>query len=223
MHELLLWGLPLIGAPLLALRLKMAKHSVQAASSGVSIGQPVRNVEPMLSTTGEHVSLRSAGASATVLVFMANRCPGVKAYDGRLKDLHRRFAPQGVRFIGVNPVPEQLYPREGMEGMRKAAKDRALPFAYVKDRGQKLMRHLGAVCTPQVFVLDDANVLRYKGRIDDSFIESKARMHDLRDALNDVLARRPVARPETHPIGCAIDIGASDPMAPPPMHTGVPA
>lgn len=209
MHELLLWGLPLIGAPLLALRLKMARHGPPTQpAEGLAIGQRLGEVRPLRSTTGEAVDLSPAGAKATVLVFMANRCPGVKAYDGRLKELAQRFAPQGVRFVGVNSVPEQLYPREALEGMRKAAKDRALGFPYVKDADQRLMRRLGAVATPQVFVFDDDNVLRYKGRIDDSFIASKARQHDLRDALNDVLARRQVERPETHAIGCAIDVAA---------------
>lgn len=210
MHELLLWGLPLIGAPLLALRLKMARHTVQQGSTGLALGDRLGHVGALPSITGLPVDVLRPGSRATVVVFMANRCPGVKAYDGRLKELARRFAPQGVDFIGINPVPESLYPREGIEGMRKAAKDRDLTFPYVKDRDQRLMRRLGAVCTPQVFVLDDGGVLRYKGRIDDSFIAAKAGSHDLRDALNDVIARRPVARPETHSIGCAIDISTPE-------------
>lgn len=209
MHELLLWAIPLIGAPLLAVRLKMVRHRAVAQPAGaLALGQGLGKMAPLPSTTGEAIDLSRPGAKATVLVFMANRCPGVKAYDGRLKVLAQRFAPQGVRFVGVNSVPEQLYPREGLEGMRKAAKDRALVFPYVKDADQRLMGRLGAVATPQVFVFDDDNVLRYKGRIDDSFIASKARQHDLRDALNDVLARRQVERPETHAIGCAIDVAA---------------
>ena len=224
MHELLLWGLPLIGAPLLALRLKMARHRATPQPAGaLAIGQRLGKVNPLPSTTGETIDLLRPGAKATVLVFMANRCPGVKAYDGRLKELAQRFAPQGVRFVGVNSVPEQLYPREGLTGMRKAAEDRGLAFPYVKDAEQRLMHNVGAVSTPQVFVFDDDQILRYKGRIDDSFIASKARQHDLRDALNDILARRPVERPETHAIGCAIDIAgpAASPM--PPAATGAPA
>ena len=218
MHELLLWGLPLIGAPLLALRLKMARHATSSeAVGGLAIGQRLDNIRPLPAATGTPIDLLAAGKKATVVVFMANRCPGVKAYDGRLKALAQRFSPSGVQFIGVNSIPEQFYPREGLEGMGKAAKDRGFAFPYVKDAEQRLMRRLGAVSTPQVFVLDEENVLRYKGRIDDAFIESKARQHDLRDALNDVLARRPVANPETHAIGCAIDIAgpASAPPASP--------
>lgn len=225
MHELLLWGIPLIGAPLLALRLKMARHAAVPQPAGaLAIGHRLGKVKPLPSASGEAIDLSRTGAKATVLVFMANRCPGVKAYDGRLKNLARRFAPQGVQFIGVNSVPEQLYPREGLEGMRKAANDRALAFPYVKDAEQRLMRNVGAVSTPQVFVFDDDLVLRYKGRIDDSFIASRARQHDLRDALNDVLARRPVERPETHAIGCAIDVAApSFAGVPSPSQRSVPA
>jgi hypothetical protein len=99
--------------------------------------------------------------------------------------------------------------------MRKAAADRNLVFPYIKDRDQQLMQRMGAVCTPHVFVLDSELVLRYRGRIDDAFLESRARSHDLRDALNDVLARRPVARPDTAPLGCTIDIAPKATSTPP--------
>ena len=222
MHELLLWGLPLIGAPLLALRLKMASRHAKT-SVGLAIGDTLPAVGSLPTASGGRIHLDKRG-QALVVVFMSNRCPGVKAYDSRLKDLERRFAPQGVRFVGVNSVPEQLYPREGLDGMRRAAKDRGLTMVYVKDPGQRLMRLLGAVCTPQVFVFDEANNLQYKGRIDDSFIEAKASQHDLRDALNDILAHRPVDRPETHAIGCAIDIGTPDALLPaPPIARSIPA
>lgn len=211
MHELLYWSLPLIGGPLWALARRPWRRRMKA-SHGLALGERLRDAWSFADSKGGPVALDQPGR-ALVLVFMSNSCPGVKAYDNRLRELARRFGPQGVRFVGVNSVPSQLYPSESLEGMRKAAIDRNLVFPYVKDRDQRLMQRMGAVCTPHVFVLDSELVLRYRGRIDDAFLESRARSHDLRDALNDVLARRPVARPETAPLGCTIDIApaASNP------------
>lgn len=211
MHELLLWSIPLLGAPLYAARHWWTRRQMTPpVASGLALGEPLHIVGALTATDGS--SVRLAGhrdSSATVLVFMSNRCPGVKAYDERLRTLHQRFSPQGVRFIGVNSVPESLYPTESIAGMRRAAEARKLAFPYVKDPEQRLMRDLGAVCTPQVFVLDKDMVLRYRGRIDDSFLAAKARVHDLRDALNDVLAKRQVAQPETVPLGCTIDVAST--------------
>lgn len=209
MHELALWSIPLLGGPLFALQRWFAGRHMRNHATGsntLPTGEPLPVVGKLKAADGKDVELYGSPATkAIVLVFMSNRCPGVKAYDGRLRDLARRFGPQGVRFVGVNSVPEQLYPSESLAGMRRAAQARNLEFPYVKDRDQALMRLLGATCTPEVFLFDQELRLRYHGRIDDAFVAEKARMHDLRDALNDVLAHRPVARPQTAPLGCTID------------------
>src|SRR5688500_5836888 len=80
---------------------------------------------------------RLPGARATVRVFMWNRCPGVKAYDARLRRLHDAYVGRGVRMVGVNPVDERNYPEEDLEGMAAARAERSLAFDYVKDEGQR--------------------------------------------------------------------------------------
>lgn len=179
-------------------------------AEALPLGEPLQLAGKLPVANGPDIDIRGpADATALVLVFMSNRCPGVKAYDRRLRTLAERFGPQGVQFIGINSVPEQLYPSESLHGMRRAAKERGLLFPYAKDADQRVMRMVGAVCTPEVFLFDQERRLRYHGRIDDAFLEEKARSHDLRDALNDVLAGRDVELPETAPLGCSIDMAPS--------------
>jgi len=161
-----------------------------------------------------HASADFRGARALVVVFMSNRCPGVKAYDARLRALHAGFAPEGVAFVGINPVNPHLYPSESLPAMTSAAQERGLAFPYLQDATQEVARSFGAVCTPQVFVLDADRRLRYRGRIDDAFVPSRVRRAYLREALDDVLAGRRVRVAETAPLGCAIPWLASD-EAPP--------
>ena len=221
MHEIALWSIPLLGVPFYAARRWFAGRHM--SRNGLALDEPLMVAGNMPSATGGHVDVGALDAKAIVFVFMSNRCPGVKAYDGRLNDLARRFQPQGVVFIGVNSVPESLYPAENLKGMKRAAQDRKLVFPYVKDEDQQLMRLLGAVCTPQAFVLDENRVLRYRGRIDDAFIESKARTHDLRDALNDILADRRVKTPETPALGCNIDLASNPSTSLPSVPRSIPA
>ena len=141
-----------------------------------------------------------------VLVFSSNRCPTAKAYAARLNDVQRTFGPLGVQLIAVNSNDPHLYPDERFDRMVERANEDAYAFPYVVDEGQALARAYGATCTFHVFVLDRDRRLRYEGRFDDSRIEGNVTHHDLRDALNDLVAGRPVRTAQTRPFGCSLDL-----------------
>ncbi len=141
-----------------------------------------------------------------VLVFSSNRCPTAKAYANRLNDVQRTYGPLGVQLIAVNSNDPHLYPDERFERMVERATEDAYAFPYVVDEGQALARAYGATCTFHVFVLDRDRRLRYEGRFDDSRIEGNVTHHDLRDALNDLVAGRPVRTAQTRPFGCSLDL-----------------
>ena len=217
MHELLLWGLPLIGAPLLALRLKMARHTVQQGSTGLALGDRLGHVGALPSITGLPVDVLRPGSRATVVVFMANRCPGVKAYDGRLRRLIRQHRGT-ASFVGINPIDEGHHPGEGLERMAAALAERGLPMLYLKDRDQAVARAYGAVCTPEVVVLDARRRIRYRGRIDDALVERDVRRHHLQDAIRALHRGKAPRVAQTSPLGCSID-----PMAGNAIVLGAPA
>ncbi|MDQ4145339.1 MAG: thioredoxin family protein, partial [Actinomycetota bacterium] len=77
-------------------------------------------------------------------------------------------------------------------------------FPYLKDDEATLARGCGALTTPHAFVFDSARRLRYRGRLADSRDPARASVHDLTNALDDLLSGRHVAVPETAPTGCSI-------------------
>ena len=89
--------------------------------------------------------------------------------------------------------------------VERAAED-GYTFPYLVDDGQHLARAYGARCTFHVFVLDRERRLRYEGRFDNSRIPERVTSHDLRNALDDVLAGRPVGVATTRAFGCSLDL-----------------
>ena len=140
-----------------------------------------------------------------VVVFSCNHCPYVKAYEDRTITTQKDYANRGVAFVVISANDARQYPDDSFENMVKRAKEKGYNFPYLYDESQEVARAYGAERTPEFFVLDDQRVIRYHGRLDDNVEEpEKARAHYLRDALDAVLAGKPVATADTPPVGCTI-------------------
>lgn len=205
MHELLWMLAPsLLGA--VATARAWLRWRFRRSAAPVRVGSPAPDFGPLPGADGRSYGLEDFRAKKLlVLVFMANRCPGVKAYDERLVRMQRDFANRGVQIVGINPIDEHLYPTESLSLMGPSAQERGLNFPYLKDVDQSVAQGYGATCTPHVFVLDQKRRIRYSGRIDNAFLPSKATEHYLRAALDALVADKPVEKAETAPLGCAID------------------
>ena len=85
------------------------------------------------------------------------------------------------------------------------AKERGFNFPYLRDESQGIARAYGARFTPEIFVFDKDRELAYHGRIDDNYDDpDDVRRRDLRKALDEILAGKPVSVPDTEPIGCTV-------------------
>jgi peroxiredoxin len=154
--------------------------------------------------SGRSLSLEDVrGAQATVIVFLSFDCPICMSYTPTLVDLSKKYAPQGVKLIGIvcDPVDAQA--------LTQPIQDFAIPFPVLKDDGCRVAGQFGARTTPEAFLLDHDLVLRYRGRIDDAYSSrskknSKVKTEDLRLALEAVLTRDAIVTPITKPIGCPI-------------------
>lgn len=164
---------------------------------------------------GRRYSLASfADAKVLVFVFTANHCPTAQAYEGRIEAIAADYAPRGVKVALVSPndplalrLDEQGYTDLGdtLEEMKVRAKDRGWTMPYLYDGETEAMsRKYGPVATPHVFVFDAGRRLRYAGRVDDSENPAKAKTRDARDAIEAVLAGRPVAVETTKTFGCSV-------------------
>lgn len=121
---------------------------------------------------GRMHSLRDYKSKATLVVFICNHCPYVKARIGEIVALQGKFKPSELQVIGINSN-DPNYKDEGFDNMMTFAKDHRLNFPYLIDDSQDVARAYGAVCTPDPFLFLEGR-LAFHGRINDA-LEPEAR------------------------------------------------
>ncbi len=146
-----------------------------------------------------------ADKQALCVIFSCNHCPYVQAYEGRFVELQTKFGPQGAQIIAINSNDATSHPEDSFDAMKLRAKEKGFNFPYLRDETQSVAKAFGAVRTPHVFLFDADRKLAYVGRIDDCWDKpEKVQAHELADAIEDILAKRPVKLPETFAVGCTI-------------------
>ena len=162
---------------------------------------------------GRTYSLKDfASAKFLVVLFTCNHCPTAQAYEDRIIKLHADYKDKGVALVAISPndakavrLDELGYTdlSDSFEEMKLRAKDRKFEFPYLYDgETQKTSLAYGVLATPQVFIFDGDRKLRYVGRIDDSDVR-EVKSHDTRNALEALLAGKPVDKETTRVFGCS--------------------
>ena len=154
---------------------------------------------------GEEVSLEAlADRAAVAVVFSCNHCPYVRAWEDRLNDIAREYAPRGVAVVAINSNDAASYPADSFEAMGERAREKGFVFPYAQDASQEVARAYGASRTPEVFLFDRERRLVYHGAIDDSTEPEGVRVRYLREALDAVLAGQRPSAAETGVVGCTV-------------------
>jgi peroxiredoxin len=158
------------------------------------------------STEGDTVSLDSfAGSHFLVVFFTCVHCPYVTGSDEHTRQVVEKYRPRGVEFVAINSNSARTYPSDSLEGMKERMEREGLPWKFLKDESQEVAVRYGALRTPHFFVFDQGRRLVYCGRsLDKPRNWKEATQFDLINALEDLLAGRPVATPLTNPIGCNV-------------------
>lgn len=151
-------------------------------------------------TDGAEQSLNALkGKNGAVLIFIATRCPVSNGYNERMEKLAQDYKSRGVNVIGINSNVT-----EPIADVKSHAAEKHLTFTILKDDSSKIADRLGATRTPEAYVLDAGNKLVYHGRIDNSQNTANVTSNDLRDALDEVLAGKPVTKTGGAAFGCTI-------------------
>lgn len=108
------------------------------------------------------------GKCGTLVVFICNHCPYVKATIGRIVQEATALKDLGIGVIAIMPNDTKAYPQDSFENMKAFAKQHALPFPYVIDETQDIARTYDAQCTPDFFGFNAKDELQYRGRLDAS-------------------------------------------------------
>lgn len=149
-----------------------------------------------------------------VIIFTCNHCPTAQAYEDRMKQLVIDYKGKGVAVVAISPndplavtLGEMGYTDVGdsFEDMKIRAKHKGFNFPYLYDgETSKVSMQYGPQATPHVFIFDEERKLRYSGRIDDGEKPGTAQTHDTRNAIEAMLATKPVPVEKTKTFGCSI-------------------
>ena len=153
---------------------------------------------------GTHALDDYGEAEVIAVIWSCNHCPYVQAWEDRMTALQRDYADRGFRLVAINSNDAERYPADSFEAMQARARERGFNFDYLFDEDQSVARAYGPERTPEVFLLDSDRRLVYHGAIDDSYDETGVQVHDLREALDALLAGDPPPRAETPPVGCSV-------------------
>jgi peroxiredoxin len=153
-----------------------------------------------------------ADAKLLLIIFTCNHCPTAQAYESRIIQLHADYKDRGVALVAINPNDDRALRLDELgytdlgdsfSDMKLRAKERGFAFPYLNDgETQKAAAAYGVVATPQVFLFDSERKLRYVGRIDDSDVR-EVKSHDARNAIEALLAGKPVHVEKTRTFGCS--------------------
>jgi peroxiredoxin len=154
-------------------------------------------------TDGKTYSLTDVrGPQGTLVTFICNHCPYVKAVIGRLVEEAKALRAIG---IGTIAIDARSYPEDSFDNMKVFASKHGFPFPYVVDDTQEIARAYNAQCTPDFFGFNANDELQYRGRLDasrTSLIPNARR--ELYEAMKQVAESGSGPQEQTPSIGCSI-------------------
>lgn len=190
-----------------------AAFADEEAHPALAIGAPAPDFS-LPGIDGKTHKLSEYSASRILaIVFTCNHCPTAQLYESRIKKLADDYRGKGVALVAIEPndptavrLNELGYTdvSDSLEEMKIRARYRKFNFPYLYDGAtQAISRAYGPKATPHVFIFDQERKLRYEGRIDNSQRESLVKTQDARNAIDALLAGRPVTVAHTGVFGCS--------------------
>jgi peroxiredoxin len=198
------------------------KRGLRAADAGLPLDAhelKIGDAAPDFALRGVDGKIRTLedfkGADLLMVIFTSNHCPYCHAMEGRLAKLIADTKGRGLAVVAINPnhpdairIDELGYSKynDTFDEMKLYAKEQGFTFPYLYDGDQQAAaKAYGCLATPHVFLFDRQRKLRYMGRFDDSRFPDPATVTsaDARNAVEALLAGRPVPVEVTRPQGCS--------------------
>lgn len=162
-------------------------------------------------TDGKKYKLADFKEDTLIIFFTCNHCPYVIGSDETTRKTVDKYAPKGVKFVGINSNSENTYPEDSFPNMVKRMEQYEFPWIYLYDESQEVARAYGALRTPHFYIFDKNRKLIYTGRaIDNPKDPSKMTVNDLENALDEHLSGKEISKPVTNPIGCNVKWDGKD-------------
>jgi peroxiredoxin len=155
---------------------------------------------------GKTYSLAEArGPKGTLVVFICNHCPYVKASINRIVAEANALCGIGIGTIAIMPNDTDAYPEDSFDNMKAFAARHAFSFPYVIDNTQEVARAYDAQCTPDFFGFNAQDALQYRGRLDASRMTPIANARrDLFEAMKEISETGHGPKEQIPSMGCSI-------------------
>lgn len=157
--------------------------------------------------TGEIVTLDTfKGKKAVLVMFICNHCPYVVHVRDELAKLGKDYKDKDIGIVAISANDARKYPDDAPGKLKEMARKVGFTFPFCYDESQETAKNYSATCTPDFFVFDKDRKLVYRGQLDDSRPGSDVKVtgKDLREAIEAVLADKPVPTDQKPSVGCNI-------------------
>ena len=146
------------------------------------------------------------GKNGTLIMFICNHCPYVKAVIDRLVADCRELQEAGIGCVAIMPNDTVTHPDDSFENMQKFAKKHGFTFPYLIDETQGVAREYDAICTPDLFGFNAEGRLEYRGRVDSAGPNpaNDSTVRELRDAMLQVAKTGAAPEKQSASMGCSI-------------------
>ena len=146
------------------------------------------------------------GPNGTLVMFICNHCPYVKAVVDRIVCDCDELRALGINAVAISSNDAANYPDDSFDNMKRFAAEHHFTFPYLYDESQEVARAYDAACTPDFFGFNDKLELQYRGRLDES--RKKAAPADVRrdlfEAMKEIAETGQGPREQIASIGCSI-------------------
>ena len=127
------------------------------------------------------------GTKATLIMFICNHCPYVKAIASRLKKDADELLEHSINTIAIMSNDVINYPDDSYDNMKIFSDKYKFNFPYLYDETQEVAKNYNAVCTPDFFGFDKDLKLKYRGRIDSGVMNANQNSNIERDLFNAMI------------------------------------
>ena len=153
-----------------------------------------------------HTLASTRGPVGSLVMFICNHCPYVKAIQDRLVEDMKVLQKAGIGVVAISANDPKDYPEDSFPEMQKLAKQLGFTFPYLFDETQEVAKAYGAVCTPDFFGYNANGELQYRGRLDAAHkgprtAETK---RELVDAMLQIAKTGKGPREQVASMGCSI-------------------
>lgn len=184
--------------------------SYTASAQGYAVGDMASDFK-LKNVDGKMVSLSDyKDAKGYIVIFTCNHCPYSVAYEDRINDINKKYAPLGYPVLAINPNDPAVSPGDSFDAMVVRSKEKDFTFPYLFDDKQSVFPKYGATRTPHVYLLektDAGNKVAYIGAIDNNHQDAAAA--DVKFLEGAIEALRNNKQPDpnfTKAIGCTIKV-----------------